>query len=91
MVNDMTKIEAYRILAKMWNDLTPEQDEAINIAMDCIEFVDLMPTDMARVVFCADCTKHGNDEECPLLSMMAYTDPTDHCSYGEQKEADANG
>ena len=64
----MTKIEAYRILSKMWNDATPEQDEAINIAMDCIEFVDLMPENMVAVVhgrwmdgecgtFCTNCNR----------------------------------
>ena len=41
---------------------------------------------MASIVCCKDCKKHGNDEECPLLSMMQYTDEADFCSYGERKD-----
>ena len=87
----MTRIEAYHILGKMSEEATPEQAKALHIAQNDVEFVDLMPDDVRRVVFCEDCEKHGNDEECPLLSMMAYTDPTDHCSYGERKDVSCNG
>ena len=38
-----------------------------------------------EVVRCKDCKKQGDDEECPLLSMMQYTEPDDFCSYGERK------
>lgn len=87
-MNDMTNVEAYNILGDMWYEATSKEKEAINLAQDAVQFVDLMPKDMARVVFCADCVKHGNDEKCPLLSVMAYTEPSDHCSYGERKDGD---
>ena len=41
--------------------------------------------DVVEVVRCKDCRKQGNDEECPLLSMMQYTEPDDFCSYGERR------
>jgi hypothetical protein len=85
----MKRSEAYHILGKMWEGATSEQAEALSIAQNDIEFVDLLPDDMCRVVFCTDCKKHGNDEECPLLSMMAYTEPTDFCSYGERRKDNA--
>ena len=39
-----------------------------------------------ELVRCKDCKKQGNDEECPLLSMMQYTEQDDFCSYGERKD-----
>ena len=42
--------------------------------------------DAVEVVRCKDCKMYGNDEECPLLSMMQYTEETDFCSYGERKD-----
>lgn len=96
MVNDMTKLEAYRILSKMWNDATPEQDEAINIAMDCIEFVDLMPDDMMAVVRCKDCLYwQSGENECEKWEYCTFHNigigPHSFCSYGERNEADGNG
>ena len=41
--------------------------------------------DIVEVVRCKDCKKHGDDEECPLLSMMEYTESDDFCSYGERR------
>lgn len=85
----MTRAEAYWLIKEIRRECVHvDHVKALGIALETIEFVDLMPKDMARVVFCEDCKKHGNDEECPLLSMMAYTDPTDHCSYGERKDGE---
>lgn len=84
----MTKLEAYHILAKMWNDATPEQDEAINIAMDCIEFVDLIPKDMVAVVRCKDCKDAGDrigDDSVLCLSAGCVMGLDGFCSYGERK------
>ena len=39
----MKRVEAWRTLHEMWNDATQEQKEALDVAMDYIEFVDLMP------------------------------------------------
>lgn len=95
----MTKLEAYRILSKMWNDVTQEQEEAINIAMDAIEFVDLMPKDMVAVVRCKDC-KHFNMREMECQNDAVSTDHEggasyslnfyldDFCSYGERRGTD---
>ena len=38
-----------------------------------------------ELVQCKDCSKNGNDEECPLLSIMQYTEPDNYCSCGERK------
>ena len=46
-MNDMRRVEAYHILRDMYDEATEEQRAAISIAMDDIEFVDLMPYDMA--------------------------------------------
>lgn len=82
----MTKAEAYWILEEMRKEcFSADYAEALGIAQETIEFVDLMPKDMCRVVFCADCDKYGDDEECPLLSMMSYTAPSDHCSCAVRK------
>lgn len=39
----MERVEAYHILAAMWNDANAEQREALDIATRDVEFVDLMP------------------------------------------------
>ena len=52
------------------------------------EIMHIEGADLVEVVRCKDCKKQGNDEECPLLSMMQYTDPDDFCSYGERKDND---
>ena len=86
----MKRMEAYRILAKMWNDATPEQDEAIDIAMDAIEFVDLMPDDTVAVVRCKDCAfavDGVNGLVC--YHFEEYTKSNAFCSYGERKDGDA--
>lgn len=49
-VNDMTRAEAYWILGKMWVDATAEQKEAISMAQNDLEAMDLMPKDMIPVV-----------------------------------------
>lgn len=42
--------------------------------------------DVVEVVRCKDCKYQGNDYECPLLSLAAYTEPDDFCSYGKKVE-----
>jgi hypothetical protein len=86
----MQRIEAYNILRKMYDEATEERRAAISIAMNDIEFVGLMPKDMARVVFCSECKFNGDEDDCPLLSMAAHIEPTDHCSYGERKDGDGD-
>ena len=48
----MKRSEAYFILEDMWWDANNQQREAIEIAQDDIQFVDLMPSDLEIV-------KHG--------------------------------
>ena len=87
----MKRSEAYHILGKMWEDATPEQAEAISMAQNDIEFVDLMPDDMVAVVRCKDCrwarTNQKDDADvyyCELRTGRAYHSG-DFCSYGERK------
>ena len=52
----MTRVEAYRILGILWgNTRSEEEQEALSMAQNDIEFVDLMPDDMVPVVRCKDC------------------------------------
>lgn len=48
--------------------------------------VDAPTADVVEVVRCKDCKYQGNDYECPLLSLAAYTEPDDFCSYGKKVE-----
>lgn len=49
----MKRSEAYYILEDMWRDANEQQREAIGIAQQDIQFVDLMPADVVEV-------KHGH-------------------------------
>lgn len=43
--------------------------------LDVVRYLNTLPTvDAVEVVRCKDCKNYGNDEECPLLSMMQYTE-----------------
>lgn len=86
-MNDMTRLEAYRILGKMWGEATPEQAEAICMAQNDIEFVDLMPKDMVAVVRCKECKSFGVYEcsgngYCKHNNGLVDPEPDDFCSYG---------
>lgn len=48
--------------------------------------VDAPTADVVEVVRCKNCKYQGNDDECPLLSLAAYTEPDDFCSYGKKVE-----
>ena len=55
--------------------------------MEIYNLIEKQPTaDVVEVVRCADCKYQGNDDECPLLSLAAYTEPDDFCSYGKRAE-----
>lgn len=41
--------------------------------------------DAVEVVRCKDCKFQGDEDDCPLLSLSAYTEPDDFCSYGEKR------
>lgn len=55
----MQRIEAYHILSKMWEDCTPEQAKAIDIAQNAIEYMDLMHDELVP-------KKNGLWEERPV-------------------------
>ena len=44
----MNRVDAYHILHKMWKDADEKQKEAIEIAQNDIEFVDLMPDEYKK-------------------------------------------
>lgn len=51
MVNDMTRAEAYWILEEIRKEsFSADYAQALGIAQETIEFVDLMPKDMVPVV-----------------------------------------
>ena len=53
----MKRREAYHIIGRICDDFgfTKEEREALRMAQDDIEFVDLMPDNMTPVVRCKDC------------------------------------
>ena len=57
----------------------------INAAMDVEKGCEHYTRQLVR---CYECKKNGNDEDCPLLSMMQYTEDDDFCSYGERREGE---
>lgn len=49
--------------------------------------IDEAPTVGAvEVVRCIDCKFEGKEDDCPLLSVVSYTQLDDYCSFGERKE-----
>ncbi len=96
----MTRVEAYNILGDLWYEVTSKEAEAINIAQDAIQFVDLMPKDMVAVVRCSVC-KHWEKGgfmggktldsmefggRCPFAKFSRYE--SDFCSRGERKDGE---
>ena len=63
----MKRIEAYFILNELWKDANEKQREAISIAQNDIEFVDLMPEEVAKrlkgAMTNADYIRSMSDEE----------------------------
>lgn len=86
----MERHEAYWHLHELWSYVSEEHREALSIAMNDIEFVDLIPENMKRIVFCKDC-KYLEDIEgqYPYCSChnheCAYNN---FCSYGERKDGE---
>lgn len=93
----MTRLEAYHILSELWSNATSEAHaQALSIAQNDIEFVDLMPDDMVAVVRCKDCVNsRGLDRRDPFENEFVdgvvwcneHGDGVfeqDFCSYGER-------
>ena len=95
----MTRAEAYWVLEEIRKEsFSADYVEALGIAQETIEFVDLMPSDMVAVVRCKDC-KHkrhlqGATDEANVCGLgwglRGIVAEEDFCSYGERKEADGN-
>ena len=47
---------------------------------------DAPAVDAVEVVRCCDCKFEGKEDDCPLLSIVSYTQLDDYCSFGERKE-----
>lgn len=75
----MKRVEAYFILNEMWKDANEKQREAIDIAQNDIEFVDLMPKEIIAkfnygIKTNADHIRSMSDEELfEAISSNAYT------------------
>lgn len=85
----MKRSEAFFILDKMLDGATPEQAEAIKMAQNDLEFVDLMPKDMVAVTRCKYC------EHMKRMGVMCYCEVWGNingegldgfCNYGERKD-----
>ena len=63
----MKRVEAYFILNELWKDANEKQREAISIAQNDIEFVDMMPEEVANrlkgAMTNADYIRSMTDEE----------------------------
>ena len=88
----MKRSEAYHILGKMWEDATAEQAEALSIAQNDIEFVDLMPNDTVAVVRCKNCKHFIYGEFCDgphtEQGFTVTVTEDDFCSYGKRRNPD---
>lgn len=78
----MERGKACYIIEQLIDDygLTIAEREALKMAVHDIEFVDLMPADVAPVVRCRECKHHKNDFYC------LYRKDDDFCSWGERRE-----
>lgn len=79
----ITKAAAIEMVARMETHNSIKKDDLVGSLRWLFDTYDF--TVAEEVVRCQNCRKHGNDEECPLLSMAAYTEPDDFCSCGERK------
>lgn len=87
---DMTKVDAYWILEEMRKEcFSKDYAEALGIAQETIEFVDLMPKDMVAVVRCKDCKHRDGEVGQPNIQCYQMHDD-DFCSYGERRDENAD-
>lgn len=99
----MTRAEAYWILHEMMVEtFSADQSNALSIALDDIQLVDLMPNDVVHVVLCKDCKHRGDHEVCPLMDIRLCFDGCGHmdeveddktedeffCAFGERKDGE---
>jgi hypothetical protein len=79
-------------LRRRWLELDEHDEYSQGLFHGCeadIEIVDEIPAaDVVAVVRCKDCKFQGDEDDCPLLSLSAYTEPDDFCSYGERRGED---
>lgn len=91
-VNDMTRAEAYWILHEMMVEtFSGDQSKALSIALNDIQFVDLMPNDTVPVCRCKDCVHWEDGWLGYCTKCHTAMDYDGFCSYGERKEAEGNG
>ena len=88
MNNDLISRSALieRLKFKMQTDDTFNKTKSCGL-QSAIAQADKAPAvDAVEVVRCKDCKFQGDEDDCPLLSLSAYTEPDDFCSYGERKD-----
>ena len=86
----MKRSEAYHILNELYQYATETQQEALNIAQDDIQIVDLMFNidDIVNVVRCKDCRFLINRPDGTYGCYRHFVDECkldDYCSYGERR------
>ena len=85
----MKRSEAFHILEEMCDFATETQRQAIGMAQNDIEFVDLMPDDMVAVVRCKDCkhmSRGAHGRYCYVWKNYNGMGDEGYCNYGERKE-----
>lgn len=89
----MKRSEAYHMLNELYQYATEEQQKALNIAQNDIQFVDLMSDiDTVNVVRCQHCRyghymKGSKSYLCnnPFYSEYEFHQENHYCSYGERR------
>ena len=85
---EMERHEAYWILGHMYDEATAEQKRAIEMGMDALELLDLMPDNLAIVCRCKDCKHFYRDTDgdfaCELPRGLVSPTEDSSCSYGER-------
>ena len=88
----MLRSEAWEILSELWDNANEKQREALHIAQNDIQFVDLMPDDMVAVVRCKDClyyNTYGCSPGCGWCEHFDRGEFDNHYCYGADRKDDA--
>ena len=82
----MRLIDADALIAKAY--IMQEPNGFIHSVVTERQITKAPTIDAVPVVRCKDCKFRGDEDDCPLLNLSAYTEPDDFCSYGERKDGE---